>query len=59
MNLNYLNPKEFWCLLYKLKENKLKNKIFIEKTWIDHIQNFLCRETQIQHSRVNTESVSP
>ena len=63
MSLKYSNPKEFWCLSDKLKENKSKDKIFIENShpqeWIDHFQNLLYKETQIQQTGVDTESVAP
>ena len=57
------NPREFWCLLDKLKENKSNENIFIKnihpQKWIDHFQNLLCKETQIQQTGVDTESVAP
>ena len=63
MSLKYSNPKEFWCFLDKLKENKSKDKIFITnihpQKWIDHVQNLLYKETQNQQTGVDTESVSP
>ena len=55
MSLKYSNPKEVWCLLDKLRENKSKDKIFIKnihpKKWIDHFQNLLYKETQNQQNR--------
>ena len=63
MNLKYSNPKEFWCLFDKLKENKSKNNIFIKnihlRKWFDHFQNLVYKETQIQQTGVDTESVAP
>ena len=62
-SLKYSNPKEFWCLLDKLKKKQFKGQNFHKnihpQKWIDHFRNLLYKETQNQQTGVGTESVAP
>ena len=62
MSLKCSNPEEFWCPLDKLEENKSNDKIFIKNIhplkWINNFQNLLYKESQIQQTGVDTESVA-